>query len=164
MKTAVKISRIVMCVIVSLYTVYVCAAAGYTARMKCMRIAMDESGAFYMAFDGLNGTAVFYILLTAFLLLLGTACWILLFRSGCVMEIFAGICAVSTAILGVLPDTQLAEYTFLREWLKSFLWWETAVDVALAVKPTLAILCICTTACHTVLFLIDHRKTYRKEN
>lgn len=157
MKYAVRITRIVMCAIVSICTAYLCGHAGYSAHMKSYRITVQGDGSYEMAL----GDVALSFLPALVLLLLGAVSVFLLFRHSRCAAIASAVCAVAVVLFGLCLDTMLSEYMFMRYPLGL-----TSVppEMVPSVKPTLAILCICATACHTVLLLIDHQKTYRKEN
>lgn len=162
MKRAVKIVRIIMCVCVSLYTLYTYLVAGYTARMKCMRIDLGRDG-YRLTFDDLNKDAVFYIVFAMLLLLLGVACIILLFRTSRTCGILTGVFAVLSVVLGVCLDTRLAEYTLFRNLLGSLLGRQTAVNISMSIKTILGRLCILTAICYVALLLTALHKQHRNE-
>ncbi len=157
MKTAVKISRIVLCVIVSVCTVYLCGHVGYSAYMKGYRITVKGEGGYGMVWEDVVRNAVPAVAL----LLLGVLCILLLFRHSQGAAIGSAVCAVAGALLGLCSDTLLSEYMFIKYRLGLT---TVAVELVPFVKPVLALLCICAAVCYTVFYLIAYRKTYRKEN
>ena len=157
MKTAVKISRIVLCVIVSVCTGYLCGHAGYAAYMKNFRMTVQGEDGYELAL----GEIALNILPAVVLLLFGVLCLFFLFHRSQGAAIAAAVSAAAVVLFGLRLDTMLSEYMFMRYQLGL-----TSVppEIVPSVKPALAILCISAAVCYTVLFLIDHRKTYRKEN
>ena len=161
MKIALKILRIVMCVIVSVYTVYLCINVGRTAYLKGQVMQMNPDGAFELVWSGINQEVMLYISVGLLILLSGVASAFLMFKNGRIFTAVASVCAIACALLGIYLNTELSEYMFMKYQLGMP---RIPVEAALSVKPLLARLCIYTAVCHTVLFLIDYRKTYRKEN
>ena len=157
MKTAVKISRIVLCVIVSVCMVYLCGHAGYAAYMKGLRMTVQGEGGYQMTF----GEVVPNVLPAAALLLFGMLCLFFLVHCSPGAAIASAACAAAVVLFGLRTDTVLSEYMFMRYQLGL-----TSVppEIIPSVKPTLAVLCICAAVCYTAFYLIDYRKTYRKEN
>ena len=157
MKTAMKISRIVLCVIVSVCTVYLCGHAGYAAYMRSWRMATQGEGGYKMTF----GEVVPNVLPAAALLLFGVLCIFFLFHRSQGAAIASAACAAAVVLFGLRLDTMLSEYMFMRYQLGLT---SVSPEIVLTIKPTLAILCICAAGCHTVFYLTDYRKTYRREN
>ena len=157
MKTAVKISRIVLCVIVSVCTAYLCGHAGYAAYMKSWKMTVQGEGGYQMTF----GEVVPNVLPAAALLLFGVLCLFFLFHRSQGAAISSAACAAAVVLFGLRIDTMLSEYMFMRYQLGL-----TSIppEIVPSVKPALAILCIGAAVCYTVFYLIDYRKTYRKEN
>ena len=114
MKTAVKISRIVMCVIVSVYTVYLCINIGRTAYLKGQVMQMNPDGSFELVWSGINQEVVLYISVGLFILLLGVASAILMFKNGRIFAAVASVCAIACALLGIFLNTELSEYMFMK--------------------------------------------------
>lgn len=157
MKTAVKISRIVLCAIVSLCTAYLCGHAGYAAYMKSWRMTVQGEDGYQMTF----GEVVPNILPAAALLLFGMLCLFFLCHRSPGAVIASAACAAAVVLFGLRLDTVLSEYMFMRYQLGLT---SVSPEIVPSVKPTLAVLCICAAVCYVVFYLIDYRKTYRKEN
>ena len=160
MKYAVKIARIVMCVIVSLYTVYVSGHVGYSAYMRSMRITVQgDDGYGYVRgsfIESAWGFAAFGLLLLA----LGAFSVILLFRASRRVAVGSALCAIIGAILGGQVDTQLSEYMFTRYQLGMF---NLSMEQALAIKPLLARACIHSAVLYVVLYLILYYRQRKEE-
>ena len=157
MKRTVNILRVAACVSVSLYTVFACYLCGQTANYSCMKILVDENGAYYAATGGITREAVPFIVVAAVLVLLGVASVVLMFRRGRLATCLSGAAAVVSAILGMCTDTRLAEIMFARYTLGlTNLRWDSGV--LLSFKPMTADLCICATVVYVILFLIAYRK------
>ena len=125
--------------------------------MRSYRVTVQGEGGYQMAL----GDIVPNVLPAALLLLFGVLCLFFLFHRSQGAAIASVGCAVAVVLFGLRTDTMLSEYMFMRYQLGL-----TSVppEIVPFVKLTLALLCICTAVCYTVLFLIDCRKTYRKEN
>ena len=151
MKYAVKVVRIVMCVIFSLYTVYVCGHVGYSAYMRSMRITVQgDDGYGYVRgsfIENAWGYAAFGLLLLA----LGALSVLLLFRASRRAAVGSVVCAIVGAILGGQVNTQLSEYMFARYQLSML---SLSMEQAIAVKPLLARLCIYSAVLYAVLYFI----------
>ena len=161
MKTAVRITRILLCVTVSFYTVYLGIHVGRSAYLKGQEMQINPDGAFELVWKGINGEVMLYIAVGLLILLSGIASAFLVFKNRCIFAVVASVCAAACALLGISLNTELSEYMFMRYQLGVP---RIPVEIALAVKPLLALLCICAAVCYTVLFWIDYQKTYRKEN
>ncbi len=160
MKTALKILRIVMCVIVSFYTVYLCIHVGRTAYLKGQVMQMNPDGAFELVWSGINHEVVLYISVGLLILLLGAASAFLLFKNGRIFSAVASVCAISCALIGISLNTELSEYMFMKYQLGMP---RIPVEVALSVKPLLARLCIYTAVLHVVLHLIIYYRQRKEE-
>ena len=153
MKNAVKISRIVTCISVSLYTAFVCWLCGKSAYYACYRMVPVGDGAHDLATVGITREAVPYIGVGVAVLLLGIASVVLLFRRGRLSAWLSGGAAVACAAVGMGVDTVLAESMFARYTLGI-----TDLEAGLCVKPVAAWLCILTAVVYTVLRLVELRK------
>ena len=151
MKYAVKISRIIMCVIVSLYTVYVCGHVGYSAYMRTMKITAqgDDTHGYVLGnfMEDAGGFAAFGLLL----LMLGALSVFLLFRTSGRAAVGCALCAIIGAILGGQLNTQLSEYMFTRYQLSML---NISMEQTLAFKPLLARLCIYAAVLYVVLYFV----------
>ena len=151
MRYAVKIARIVMCAIVSLYTVYVCGHVGYSVYMRSMRITVQgDDGYGYVRgsfIESAWGFAAFGLLLLA----LGALSVFLLFRASRRAAVGSVLCAIVGAILGGQVNTQLSEYMFARYQLSML---NLSMEQALAFKPLLARLCIYAAVLYIALYFI----------
>lgn len=157
MKRAVKISRIVTCATAALYTAFVCYLCGQMAYRYCVKILMDDSGAYYSDVSGITPEAVPHIVAGAVLLLLGAASIVLLFRRGRLSACLSGGAAVACAMLGMCTDTKLAEVMFARYTLgMDRLNWD--VEALLSFKPMAARFCILAAVVYVVLCLVAYRK------
>lgn len=160
MKQAVKISRIVMCVIVSLYTVYVCGHTVRTAYYKCASMGVSD-GAMYMEWGMLNKEGLLYFIMATLLLLLGVASVFLLFRGSLAAAISSGVCAMACAWLGMFSNTELSEFMFLRYQLALT---RFPVELLRPIRILLAQLCIDASVLYIVLYLVLYYHQHRKEN
>ncbi|MBQ9080733.1 MAG: hypothetical protein IJY27_06650 [Clostridia bacterium] len=157
MNQAVKISRIVTCIAAALYTAFVCYLCGQMAYRYCVKILMDDAGAYYSDVSGITREAVPHIVVGAVLLLLGAVSIVLLFRRGRLSACLSGGASVACAILGMCIDTKLAEVMFARYTLgMDRLNWD--VEALLSFKSMAARFCILATVVYVVLCLIAHRK------
>ena len=159
MKYAVKIARIVMCVIVSLYTVYVSGHTFRTAYYKCASMVVSD-GAMYMKWRMLNKEGLLYFIMATLLLLLGAASVFLLFRDSLAAAISSGVCAMACAWLGMFSNIELSEFMFLRYQLTlpSF-----PVELLRLIKLLLAQLCIEAAVLYVVLYLILYCRQRKEE-
>lgn len=153
MKLAVKISRIVTCVAVTLYTIFVCYLCGQSVYYFTFRILKADSGAYYSEVSSVPPEAVPHIVVGVALLLLGAASIVLMFRRGRLSACLSGGAAVACAVLGMCIDTMLAEVMFVRYKLGI-----ADLDAWLYVKPMAAYLCICAAVVYIVLYLVAYRK------
>ena len=160
MKTALKILRIVMCVIVSFYTVYLCIHVGRTAYLKGQVMQMNPDGSFELVWSGINHEVVLYISVGLLILLLGVASAFFLFKNGRIFAVVASVCAIACALLGISLNTELSEYMFMKYQLGMP---RIPVEVALSVKPLLARLCIYTAVLYVVLYLILYYRQRKEE-
>lgn len=160
MKTAVKISRILMCVIVSFYTLYVCGHTVHTAYYKCAVMGVSD-GAMYMEWGMLNKEGLLYFIMATLLLLLGAASVFLLFRHSLAAAISSGVCAMACAWLGMFSNIELSEFMFLRYQLALP---RFPVELLRLIKPLLAQLCIDAAVLYIVLYLVVYYHQHRKEN
>jgi hypothetical protein len=151
MKYTVRIVRIFMCAIVSLYTVYVCGHVGYSAYMRSMRITVQGDASYgYVRgnfIENAGGFAAFGLLLLA----LGALSVFLLFRASRRAAVGSALCAIIGAILGGQLNTQLSEYMFARYQLSML---NLSMEQALAFKPLLARMCIHAAVLYVVLYFI----------
>ena len=150
MKYAVKIARIVMCVIVSLYTVYVCGHTFGTAYYKGSSMAVSD-GAMYMEWHLLNRDGLFHFIMAIILLLLGAASIFFLFRDSLLAAIASSACAMTCACLAMLINMELSEFMFLRYRLALT---DFPVELLPLVKPLLTRLCVEVSMLYVVLYLI----------
>ena len=157
MKQAVRTARILMCITVALYTIYLCGHAGYSAYMTGFRITVKGEDVNGIVWSDVIRNAVPAVIL----LLLGAVSMFLLFRHSRGAAIGSAACAVAAVLLGLSLNTTLSEYMFMRYRLGLT---EVSVELVPFVKPVLALLCLVAAVGYTVLFLIDYQKTYRKEN
>ena len=160
MKTALKTLRIVMCVIVSFYTVYLCIHVGRTAYLKGQVMQENPDGAFELVWSGINHEVVLYISVGLLILLLGVASAFLLFKNGRIFAAVASVCAIACALLGIFLNTELSEYMFMKYQLGMP---RIPVEAALSVKPLLARLCIYTAVLYVVLHLILYYRQRKEE-
>ena len=160
MKTALKILRIVMCIIVSFYTVYLCIHVGRTAYLKGQVMQMNPDGSFELVWSGINHEVVLYISVGLLILLLGVASAFLLFKNGRIFAAVASVCTIVCALLGIFLNTELSEYMFMRYQLGMP---RIPVEVALSVKPLIARLCIYTAVLYVVLQLILYYRQRKEE-
>ena len=160
MKTALKILRIVMCVIVSFYTVYLCINVGRTAYLKGQVMQKNPDGAFELVWSGINHEVVLYISVGLLILLLGAVSAFLLFKNGRIFAAVASVCAIACALLGIFLNTELSEYMFMKY---QFGMPRIPVEAALSVKPLLAGLCIYTAVLYVVLHLILYYRQRKEE-
>lgn len=160
MKYAVKIMRIVMCAIVSFYTLYVCGHTAHTAYYKCALMGVSD-GAMYMEWGMLSKEGLFYFIMATMLLLLGAASVFLLFRDSLAAAISSGVCAMACAWLGMFSNTELSEFMFLRYQLAlpSF-----PVELLRLIKPLLAQLCIEAAVLYVGLYLIFNYRQRKEEH
>ena len=151
MKYAVKIMRIFMCAIISLYTVYVCGHVGYSAYMRSMRITVKgDDGYGYVRgsfIESAWGFAAFGLLLLA----LGALSVFFLFRVSRFAAVGSALCAIMGAVLGGHVNTQLSAYMFARYPLGML---NLSMEQALAIKPLLARACIHSAVLYVILYLI----------
>ena len=160
MKTAVKIARILLCVIVSLYTVYLGIHVGRSAYLKGQEMQINPDGAFELVWKGINGEVVLYIAVGLLILLSGAVSIFLVFRPHLIAAIGSAACAVVCALFGISLNTELSEYMFIKYQLGIP---RIPVEIALAVKPLLALLCICVAVLYAVLYLIFHYRQRKEE-
>ncbi len=152
MKKTVKISRIVTCVAVALYTLLTCYHVAQNVRYACYRIT-PVGEEYVMGFDSVPPEAVPHIVVGVALLLLGAASIVLLFRRGRLSACLSGGAAVACAALGMCIDTKLAEVMFVRYKLGI-----TDLDACLSVKPMAAWFCALAAVVYVALCLIAYRK------
>ena len=154
--------RILMCIAVSFYTVYLCGHIGYAAYMKGYRITVQGDDGYGMV----RGVAVeqvgLTVLFAVLLLLLGVACILLLFRRSRIAAVGACACAVVGALLGGCFDTRLSEFMMMRyvPGLPTAL----ATDLAVSLKPLLAALCIGSAVLYLVLYWVTERHGKKMKN
>lgn len=158
MKKATSISRIVTCVMASLYTLLACFHLGEEARYKCMKIMPNADDAYELMFDRITPEAWFFIGSGVGLLALGAVAVVFLFRKGRTAAIVAGLAVITSAVYGVCLNTQLSEVMLWREFMR-WLSVEDALAASLSVKPTLAVLCIAAAVCYAVLYLVSYKKS-----
>ena len=156
MKTAVKISRIVLCVIVSVCTGYLCGHAGYAAYMKNFRMTVQGEDGYELAL----GEIALNILPAVVLLLFGVLCLFFLFHRSQGAAIAAAVSAAAVVLFGLRLDTMLSEYMFMKYQLGMP---RIPIEVALSVKPLLARLCIYTAVLYVVLHLILYYRQRKEE-
>ena len=157
MKKATSISRIVTCVIASLYTLLACFHLGEEARYKCMKIMPNADDAYELMFDRITPEAWFDIISAVALLALCAVAEVFLFRKGISSAVIAATSTVASAIYGMSLNTMLSEFTLWREFMR-WLSLEDALAASLSVKPTLAVLCIAAAVCYAVLYLVSYKK------
>ena len=156
MKTSVKISRIVTCVLTSLYTLLMCYHVAQNVRYACYRIT-PKGEEYVMGFDSITPEAWFFIGSGVGLLALGAVAVVFLFRKGWLSALIATLSVTISAIYGMCLNTQLAETVLWREFMR-WLPVEDALAASLSVKPMAAYLCICTAVVYIVLYLVAYRK------
>ncbi len=156
MKISVKISRIVTCVLTSLYTLLMCYHVAQNVRYACYRIT-PAGEEYVMGFDSITSVAWFYIASGVALLALCVVTVIFLFRKGWLSALIATLSVTTSAICGMCLNTTLAEFTLWREFMR-WLSVEDALAASLSVKPMAAYLCICAAVVYVVLCLVAYRK------
>ena len=156
MKTSVKISRIVTCVLTSLYTLLMCYHVAQNVRYACYRIT-PKGEEYVMGFDSITPEAWFFIGSGVGLLALGAVAVVFLFRKGWLSALIATLSVTISAIYGMCLNTQLAETVLWREFMR-WLPVEDALAASLSVKPMAAYLCICAAVVYIVLYLVAYRK------
>ena len=157
MKSAVKISRIVTFALASLYTLLVCYYVSQNVRYACWRFT-PVGEEYVMGFDSITPEAWLFIASGVALLALGAVAIMFLFRKERLSAVIAGLAVLTSAVHGVCLNTQLAEFTLWREFMR-WLPVEDALVASLSVKPTLAVLCIAAAACYAVLNLVTYKKS-----
>lgn len=157
MKTLLNISRIATCVLVSFYTLYVCAHVSYSTYMSGYRITVQGDD----GYGAVHGAMVLGVVPAVVLLLLGVACIVLLLRRSRLAALCAAACAVAGALLGISLDTRLSEYMFVRYPLGL-----TGItpEQVLSFKPWIAAACTVAAVLYAILFQIYFYHLQRKEN
>lgn len=156
MKKAIGVSRIVTCILISLYTLLVCRNVAQTTQYLCYRIT-PVGEEYVMGFDSITPEAWFFIGSGVVLLALGAVAVVFLFRKGRAAAVVAGLAVITSAVFGVCLNTQLADVMLWREFMR-WLSLEDALAASLSVKPTLAVLCIAAAVCYAVLYLASYKK------
>ena len=157
MNIAVKIFRIVTCIMMSLYTLLACYNVAQNARYMCYKIT-PAGEEYVMGFDSITPEAWFFIGSGVGLLALGSVAVVFLFRKGRTAAIVAGLAVITSAVFGVCLNTQLSEVMLWREFMR-WLSLEDALAASLSVKPTLAVLCIAAAVCYALLYLVSYKKS-----
>lgn len=157
MKKATSISRIVTCVMASLYTLLACFHLGEEARYKCMTIMPNADDAYELMFDRITPEAWFDIISAVALLALCAVAEVFLFRKGIPSAVIAATATVASAIYGMSLNTMLSEFTLWREIMRVFKLY--GMDVAcVSIKNVLALLSIAAAVCYVALCLVAYRK------
>ena len=166
MKTSVKIFRILTCVLISAYALLVELNVLGETQYKCMKIVNDPAeGGYVLKFDQITGDAWFYIISGVVLFLLFAAAVVFLFRKGLISSLVAAVTAVVGAIYSACLNTQLSEVMLWRELLKRLGIYD--IELCLAIKPSIARLCIVSAVCYAALCVIEYirlRKKVGEEN
>lgn len=161
MKLAVKISRIVTCVLVSLYTLLMCCHVAQNVRYACYRIT-QVGEEYVMGFDSITPKAWFFIGSGVGLLALGAAAVVLLFRKGRLSAVVACAATLISAIYGMCLNTQPAEAVLWREFMR-WLSVEDALAASLSVKPMAAGMCALAAVVYTAFCLVERRISSKTE-
>lgn len=158
MKKATSISRIVTCVMASLYTLLACFHLGEEARYKCMTIMPNADDAYELMFDRITPEAWFDIISAVALLALCAVAEVFLFRKGIPSAVIAATATVASAIYGMSLNTMLSEFTLWREIMRVFKLY--GMDVAcVSIKNVLGLLSILSAICYFVLYIISYKKS-----
>ena len=157
MKLAVNISRIVTCILASLYTLLACWHVAQTARYMCYRIT-PVGEKYVMGFDSITPEAWLFIISGVVLLALGAVTVVFLFRKGILSAVIAATATVASAIYGMSLNTMLSEVTLWREIMRVFKLY--GMDVAcVSIKNVLGLLIILSAICYFVLYIISYKKS-----
>ena len=156
MKTSVKISRIVTCVLTSLYTLLMCYHVAQNVRYACYRIT-PKGEEYVMGFDSITPEAWFFIGSGVGLLALGVVAVVFLFRKGWLSALIATLSVTISAIYGMSLNTMLSEVTLWREIVRVLKIYGMGT-MYLSIKNVLALLSICAAVVYIVLYLVAYRK------
>lgn len=157
MKKAIGISRIVTCILISLYTLMVCRHMAQNARYMCYKIT-PVGEEYVMGFDSITPEAWFFIGSGVGLLALGAVAEVFLFRKGIPSAVIAATATVASAIYGMSLNTMLSEFTLWREIMRVFKLY--GMDVAcVSIKNVLGLLSILSAICYFVLYIISYKKS-----
>lgn len=156
MNIAVKIFRIVTCIVMSLYTLLACYNVAQTTQYLCYRIT-PVGEEYVMGFDSIPAEAWFYIASGVVLLALGAVTVVFLFRKGIPSAVVACAATLTSAIYGMCLNTMLSEVTLWREIVRVLKIYGMGT-MYLSIKNVLALLSILSVVCYFVLYIIAYKK------
>ena len=156
MNIAVKIFRIVTCIVMSLYTLLACWHVAQTTQYLCYRIT-PVGEKYVMGFDSITAEAWLFIVSGIVLLALGTVTVVFLLRKGIPSAVIACAATLTSAIYGMCLNTMLSEFTLWREIVRVLKIYGMGT-MYLSIKNVLALLSILSVVCYFVLYIIAYKK------
>jgi len=159
MKKTIKIFRILTCVLVAIYTVLVSYHIGEHARWTFFRISYVDS-AYSLAFDSITAATWHYIIPGIIIIALFATTVVFLFRKGWIASIVAAVTTLTGAIYSLCVNTQLSEVGLWREPMRHLGIYD--IKLWLAIKPSLARLCILSALCYAALCTVEYIRSRKK--